>query len=136
MTTVHAFTNDQKTADAPHGDLRRARAASYNIIPTTTGAAVAIGKVIPEMQGRLDGNAMRVPTITGSVVDFTFELKEDVTPEDINKLIKSKASETIGYTEDPIVSTDIIGISQGTYFDSLSTQKLEANGKKLYKILT
>jgi glyceraldehyde 3-phosphate dehydrogenase len=136
MTTVHAFTNDQKTADAPHGDLRRARAASYNIIPTTTGAAVAIGKVIPEVNGKLDGNAMRVPTITGSVVDFTFELNADVTPEQINAAVKAAESETIGYTEDPITSTDIIGISQGTYFDALSTQKLEADGNKLYKILT
>ncbi len=134
MTTVHAFTNDQRTADAPHGDLRRARAASVNIIPTTTGAAVAVGLVIPELKGKLDGNAMRVPVVTGSVVDLTVELNKEVTVEEINKTIKAASNETLGYTEDPIVSSDIIGTTFGSYFDALSTTKLE--GKKLYKIVT
>lgn len=136
MTTIHAYTNDQKTADAPHGDLRRARAAAANIIPTTTGAAVAVGKVIPELAGKLDGNAMRVPTLTGSIVDFTFTVKKDTTVEKINNAIKKAANETIGYTEDPIVSSDIVGTTFGTYFDSKLTQKLEGENGNLFKIVT
>ncbi len=134
MTTVHAYTNDQKTADAPHGDLRRARAAAANIIPTTTGAAVAVGLVIPELKGKLDGNALRVPTLTGSVVDLTVMLEKDTTVEEINKIIKSNSNETLGYTEDPIVSSDIIGTTYGSYFDALSTSKLD--GQNLFKIVT
>ena len=134
MTTVHAFTNDQRTVDAPHPDLRRARAASANIIPTTTGAAAAIGLVIPELKGKLDGNSLRVPTLTGSVVDATLKLKKEVSVEELNKAIKDATNETLGYTEDPIVSSDIIGISFGSYFDALSTSKLD--GQKLYKIIT
>jgi len=143
MTTVHAFTNDQRTADAPHGDLRRARAASYNIIPTTTGAAVAVAKVLPQLEGKLDGMAMRVPVITGSVVDvvFTFD-KKDVTVEKINAAIKkASASSTlkgvIGYTEDPIVSTDVIGTKYATYFDASLTKQLTVeNGDNSFKVIT
>ena len=143
MTTVHAFTNDQKTADAPHPDLRRARAASQNIIPTTTGAAVAVAKALPQLAGKLDGMAMRVPIVTGSVVDvvFTFEDK-GVNVEKINKEIKKASNSaalkaTIGYTEDPIVSSDIIGISEGTYFDASLTKELKvANGDNAFKIVT
>lgn len=134
MTTVHAFTNDQKTADAPHSDLRRARAASQNIIPTTTGAAVAVGKVLPELAGKLDGNAMRVPVITGSVVDLTFTLKKDVSIEEINAAMKKASSGTLGYTKDPVVSSDIIGTTFGSLFDSKLTQKLESKDN-LYKIV-
>ena len=136
MTTVHAYTNDQRIADAPHSDLRRARAGAANIIPTTTGAAAAIGKVIPAMKGKLDGNALRVPTLTGSVVDFTFELDKNVTIEEINAAVKAAKSDTIGYTEDPIVSSDVIGTTYGTLFDALSTQKLDTHGNTLYKIVT
>ncbi len=138
MTTVHAFTNDQRTADAPHSDLRRARAASVNIIPTSTGAAAAIGLVIPELKGKLDGMAMRVPVVTGSVVDLTFELDKDASVEEINAVVKASAqkSQALGYTEDQIVSADIIGIKYGSYFDAKLTKKVEANGKSLYKIIT
>ncbi len=135
MTTVHAYTGDQKMQDAPHKDLRRARAGAMNIVPTTTGAAVAVGKVLPELNGKLDGIAMRVPVITGSVVDLVFQLEKDgVTIEDINAAVKANANETIGYTEDPIVSSDIIGTTHGTYFDSLMTKKLD--GQNMYKIVT
>lgn len=135
MTTIHAFTNDQKTADSPHSDLRRARAASQNIIPTSTGAAAAVGKVIPALAGKFDGYAVRVPVVTGSLVDFTFTTKKETSVEKINKLIEESSSETIGYTSDPIVSSDIIGTTYGTYFDSLLTQKI--SGKtNLYKIVT
>ncbi len=138
MTTVHAFTNDQRTADAPHSDLRRARAASVNIIPTSTGAAAAIGLVIPELNGKLDGMAMRVPVVTGSVVDLTFELAKNASVEEINAAVKKAAatSQALGYTEDPIVSTDIIGSQFGSYFDAQLTKKVEADGKSLYKIIT
>lgn len=136
MTTVHAFTNDQRTADAPHGDLRRARAASYNIIPTTTGAAVAVAKVLPNMAGKLDGMAMRVPVITGSVVDLVFTLDKDATAASINAAFKKAADETLGYTEDPIVSTDVIGISNGTLVDATLTKEMVVDGKKTFKLIT
>ena len=138
MTTVHAFTNDQRTADAPHKDLRRSRAASVNIIPTSTGAAAAIGLVIPELLGKLDGMAMRVPVITGSVIDLTFELDKDATVEEINATVKAEAatSRALGYIEDPIVSSDIIGSTFGSIFDSLLTKRIENDGKVMYKIIT
>lgn len=136
MTTVHAFTNDQKTADSPHKDLRRARAASYNIIPTTTGAAVAVGKVLPELNGKLDGMAMRVPVITGSVVDLVFTLKNEASVEAINKAFKTAANDTIGYTEDPITSTDVIGISYGTLVDATLTKEMNVDGKQTFKVIT
>ncbi len=134
MTTVHAYTNDQRIADAPHADLRRARAGASNIIPTTTGAAIAVGLVIPELKGKLDGNSLRVPTLTGSVVDLTVQLDKEVSVEEINKAIKDASNETLGYTEDPIVSSDIIGTTFGTYFDAKSTSKLD--GQNIYKVLT
>ncbi len=135
MTTVHAFTNDQRTQDSPHKDLRRARAGATNIIPTTTGAAVAVGKVLPNLVGKLDGNAIRVPVLTGSVVDLTFTTKKETTAEEINKAMKKASNETLGYTVDPIVSSDIIGTTYGSYFDSLITQKLEGE-VNLYKVVT
>ncbi|MFZ5519439.1 MAG: type I glyceraldehyde-3-phosphate dehydrogenase [Candidatus Zhuqueibacterota bacterium] len=125
MTTVHAYTNDQNILDLPHKDLRRARAAAVSIIPTTTGAAKAVGKVIPELNGKLDGLAMRVPTSDGSVVDLVAELKKPATVEEINKAMK-KAAEgplkgILEYTEDPIVSVDVVGNSHSSIFDALST---------------
>lgn len=124
MTTIHAFTNDQRTADAPHSDLRRARAAGANIIPTTTGAASALGLVIPEVKGKLDGNSMRVPVLTGSVVDLVVTLKKPASVEKINQAMKKSKNETLGYTEDPIVSSDIINETHGSIFDALSTKQL------------
>ena len=136
MTTIHAFTNDQKMQDSPHRDLRRARAGAANLIPTTTGAAVAVGKVLPVLAGKLDGNAVRVPVVTGSLVDLTFALNKDVTVEEINAAVKASVNETIGYTEDPIVSSDIIGTTFGTYFDASMTTKLTTDGGTLYKLVT
>ncbi|BDV03623.1 MAG: glyceraldehyde-3-phosphate dehydrogenase [Candidatus Hepatoplasma scabrum] len=133
MTTVHAFTNDQRTADAPHSDLRRARAAGVNIIPTTTGAASALGLVIPEVKGKLDGNSMRVPVITGSVVDLSVTLKKSTTVEKINQAMKKAQNETLGYTEDPIVSSDVIDETHGSIFDALSTKQLP--NSNMFKIV-
>ncbi len=129
MTTVHSYTNDQNVLDLPHKDLRRARAAALSIIPTTTGAAKAVGKVIPELEGKLDGFALRVPTPDGSITDLVAILKRDVTVEEVNSAMK-KASEEgmkgiLEYTEDPIVSADIVGNPHSNIFDSLSTM---ANG--------
>lgn len=125
MTTIHAFTNDQSILDFPHKDLRRARTASMSIIPTTTGAAKAVGKVIPELNGKLDGMAMRVPTPDGSIVDLVAELGKDVTVDEVNSAMK-KAAEgelkgILEYTEDPVVSVDIVGNSHSSIFDSQST---------------
>jgi len=124
MTTIHAYTNDQNTQDAPHpkGDLRRARAAAQNIVPNSTGAAKAIGLVLPNLKGKLDGSAQRVPTITGSLTEVTVVLKKKVTVEEINNAMKSAANESFGYTEDEIVSTDVIGISFGSLFDGTQTR--------------
>jgi glyceraldehyde 3-phosphate dehydrogenase len=135
MLTVHAYTNDQSIQDAPHKDLRRARAAAVSIIPTTTGAAKAVGLVLPEMKGKLDGYAMRVPTLTGSATDVTLTLGRDVTKEEINAAMKL-ASETylkgiMEYTEDPIVSADIVGNPHSCIFDAGITS---ANGN-LVKIM-
>jgi glyceraldehyde 3-phosphate dehydrogenase len=125
MTTVHAYTNDQKTADQVHKDLRRARAAGQNIIPTSTGAAKAIGEVIPDLAGKLDGTAMRVPVPDGSVVDLTVILKQKVTKEQINAAMKEAAEGpmkgVLQYTEDPIVSSDVIGNPHSSVFDSQLT---------------
>src|SRR5215213_5240455 len=112
MTTVHAYTNDQNTLDAPHpkGDLRRARAAAANIVPNSTGAAKAIGLVLPELKGKLDGSAQRVPVITGSITELTTVLNKKVTAEEVNATMKAAANESYGYTEDEIVSSDIIGM--------------------------
>ncbi|HOL20626.1 MAG TPA: type I glyceraldehyde-3-phosphate dehydrogenase [Candidatus Hydrogenedens sp.] len=135
MTTVHAYTNDQRVLDMPHKDLRRARAAANAIIPTTTGAARAVGKVLPELKGKLDGFAMRVPVIDGSVVDLVAELEKKATKEDINKAIK-EASETylkgiLAYTEDPIVSCDVIGNPNSSIFDAKSTMVMGDNFVKV-----
>lgn len=138
MTTVHAYTNDQSTLDVAHKKgfmSRRGRAAAANIVPTTTGAASAIGLVIPELKGRLDGTAMRVGVTTGSVIDLTLELKKKVTKEEINYLFKSNQSETIKYTEDPIVSSDVIGIKSGSLVDGLLTNIVEVDNKQLVKIV-
>lgn len=120
MTTIHAYTNDQNTLDAPHkkGDLRRARAAAANIVPNSTGAAKAIGLVIPELAGKLDGNAQRVPVITGSLTELVCTLDKKVTVEEVNAAMKAASNESFGYTEDPIVSSDVIGISFGSLFDA------------------
>jgi glyceraldehyde 3-phosphate dehydrogenase len=122
MLTVHAYTNDQNVQDAPHKDLRRARAAGINMIPTTTGAAKAVGLVLPELEGKLDGYAIRVPVITGSATDITVELNKNVTKEEVNVAMKT-AAETylkgvMEYTEDPIVSSDILGNTHSCIFDS------------------
>jgi glyceraldehyde 3-phosphate dehydrogenase len=129
MTTVHAYTNDQVMLDQPHKDLRRARAGAVSIIPTTTGAAKAVGKVLPSMKGKLDGFSLRVPTPDGSITDFVAILKKEVTKEEINMAMKKAAEGSLKgyleYTEDPLVSSDIIGNSHSCIFDSLSTM---ANG--------
>jgi glyceraldehyde 3-phosphate dehydrogenase len=135
MTTVHAYTGDQKMVDAPHSDLRRARAGAANIIPTSTGAAVAVGKVLPQLVGKLDGNAMRVPTLTGSVVDLTIELDKKVTVKQINDAMKKASNASLGYTEDPIVSSDIIGTTFGSIFDAGCTKVMTVDGKQLVKMV-
>src|SRR5689334_16272290 len=129
MTTIHAYTNDQNTQDSPHpkGDLRRARAAAANIVPNSTGAAKAIGLVIPDLKGKLDGVAQRVPTITGSLTELVTILGKKVTVDEVNAAMKAAANESYGYTEDEIVSTDIIGITYGSYFDATQTRVI-ANG--------
>lgn len=138
MTTVHAYTNDQNILDNSHKkgiNSRRGRAAANNIVPASTGAASALGLVLPDLKGKLDGMALRVPTITGSVVDLVVELKNNTTIEEINKAFKNAANETLGYTEDPIVSSDIIGSHFGSVVDALSTSLLEVDGKQMAKII-
>ncbi len=138
MTTVHAYTNDQSTLDVAHKKgfmSRRGRAAAANIVPASTGAASAIGLVIPELKGRLDGTAMRVPVTTGSVVDLTLELGKNVTEQEINEMFKNNQSETIKYTDDPIVSSDSIGITCGALVDGLLTNVIEVDGKQLVKVV-
>ena len=138
MTTVHAMTNDQETLDIPHKkgiESRRGRAASLNIIPTSTGAASQIGKVIPNLNNRMDGIAFRVPTGDGSVIDVTVELEKNVTKEAINNMFKSSQSKTLKYTDDPIVSSDIIGEECGAIVDGLLTNVVEKNGKQLVKVV-
>ena len=135
MTTVHAYTNDQRIADMIHKDLRRARAAAQNIIPTTTGAAKAVGKVLPALKGKLDGTAMRVPVVNGSVVDLVVVLDKEVTVEAVNAAMKAAAhgpmKGILGYTEDPIVSSDIIGDSHSSIFDAGATMVIDANMAKV-----
>jgi glyceraldehyde 3-phosphate dehydrogenase len=137
MTTVHAYTNDQRTLDLPHKDLRRARAAGANIIPTTTGAARAVGKILPKLAGKLDGCAMRVPVSDGSVVDLVVELKKKATVEQINAAFEAASKKdlkgVLEYTEDPIVSSDVIGNPHSSVFDALSTMVL---GDKLVKVVS
>jgi glyceraldehyde 3-phosphate dehydrogenase len=131
MTTVHAYTNDQVLADVPHQDLRRSRAATENIIPTTTGAAAAVGEVLPNLAGKLDGMAMRVPVPDGSTVDLVVELDRDVTVAEVNAAMKAAAEGPMAgimeYVEDPIVSTDIIGNPHSSIFDAGGTQVLGGN---------
>lgn len=124
MTTVHAYTNDQNTQDAPHpkGDLRRARAAAQNIVPNSTGAAKAIGLVLPSLKGKLDGTAQRVPTLTGSLTELTVVLSKKTTAEEVNAAMKAAANESFGYTEDEIVSSDVIGMTYGSLFDATQTK--------------
>lgn len=136
MTTVHSYTGDQKLVDAPHSDLRRARAGAVNIIPTSTGAAAAVGLVLPHLAGKLDGMAMRVPTITGSVVDLTFETEKKATVEEINKAVKNMESASLEYVTDPIVSTDVIGSTAGSLFDAALTRVIEnKDGKQMFKVI-
>jgi len=139
MTTVHAITNDQSTLDVPHKkgiESRRGRAASLNIIPASTGAASTIGKVIPELDGKLDGGAFRVPVGDGSVVDLTLELKKNTTAEEINKLFEDNQTDFLKFTMDPVVSSDILGARCGSLVDGLSTKVLEVDGKQLVKVVS
>ncbi|MGX7014617.1 type I glyceraldehyde-3-phosphate dehydrogenase [Vagococcus silagei] len=135
MTTIHAYTGDQNTLDAPHakGDFRRARAAAANIVPNTTGAAKAIGLVIPDLNGKLDGAAQRVPVATGSLTELVTVLEKETTVEEINAVMAKAANESYGYTEDPIVSSDIVGISYGSLFDATQTKVMTVGGKQLVK---
>ena len=138
MTTVHAYTNDQATLDIAHKKgikARRGRACAANIVPASTGAASAIGSVLPNLKGRLDGAAMRVPVPTGSVVDLTLELKRSTTKEEINKALEDNANETLKFTMDPIVSSDVIGLGYGSVVDGLSTNVLDVDGRQLVKIV-
>ncbi len=137
MTTVHAYTNDQNTLDAPHpkGDLRRARAAAENIVPNSTGAAKAIGLVLPELKGKLDGGAQRVPTVTGSLTELNVILEKEATIESVNAAMKAAANEIFGYNEDEIVSSDIIGTSFGSLFDATQTKVISAGGKQMVRPL-
>lgn len=138
MTTIHAYTNDQNTLDGPHGkgDLRRARAAASNIVPNTTGAAKAIGLVIPELKGKLDGGAQRVPVITGSLTELVCTLDKKVTVEEINAAMKAAANESFGYTEEQLVSSDIVGMNFGSLFDATQTRVMEVNGEQLVKVVS
>ncbi|MEJ7914341.1 MAG: type I glyceraldehyde-3-phosphate dehydrogenase, partial [Chitinophagaceae bacterium] len=138
MTTIHAYTNDQNTLDAPHpkGDLRRARAAAQNIVPNSTGAAKAIGLVLPELKGKLDGSAQRVPVITGSLTELTTILKKKVTIEEVNAAMKAASNESFGYNEDELVSSDIIGISFGSLFDATQTKVITAGDVQLVKTVS
>jgi glyceraldehyde 3-phosphate dehydrogenase len=125
ITTIHAYTNDQRLADAPHSDLRRSRAAGLNIIPTTTGAARAVGMVLPQLKGRLDGMAMRVPVLDGSIVDLVCKLRKKVSGDEINAAVRKAAEgpmkHMLDYSDAPLVSTDIVGNPYSSIFDSLST---------------
>lgn len=136
MTTIHAYTGDQNTLDAPHpkGDFRRARAAAANIVPNSTGAAKAIGLVLPELQGKLDGAAQRVPVATGSLTELTTVLEKKVTVEEVNAAMKAAANESYGYTEDEIVSSDVIGMTYGSLFDATQTRVMTVGDHQLVKI--
>lgn len=138
MTTVHAYTNDQVILDVAHKKgikARRGRAGAINIIPSSTGAASAIGLVIPSLKGKMDGSSLRVPVPTGSVIDLTLELKRNVTVDELNKLFYDNQNETLKYTTDPIVSSDIIGSHAGALVDGLLTKTLDVDGKQLVKIV-
>ena len=138
MTTIHAYTNDQVTLDVSHKkgiSSRRGRACAQNIVPTSTGAASAIGKVIPSLEGKMQGNAMRVPVSDGSLVDLVLELNKNVTVEEVNNLFKANVNETLNYTDDPIVSSDIISSNCGAMVDGALTDVLEVDGKQLVKVV-
>ena len=135
MTTVHAYTNDQVILDGNHKDLRRARAAAVNIVPTTTGAAAAVGEVLPHLKGKIDGSALRVPVMTGSLVDLTCELNTKVSAEQVNDAFRKAANETLGYTEDPVVSSDIIGMSYGSLIDINLTNLIDLDDRQLVKVI-
>jgi glyceraldehyde 3-phosphate dehydrogenase len=138
MTTIHAYTNDQNTLDAPHpkNDLRRGRAAASNIVPNSTGAAKAIGLVLPELKGKLDGSAQRVPTITGSLTELTCILSKKTSADEINAIMKAAANESYGYTEDEIVSTDVIGTTFGSLFDATQTKVMTVGDTQLVKTVS
>lgn len=138
MTTIHAYTNDQNTLDAPHakGDLRRARAAAANIVPNSTGAAKAIGLVLPELKGKLDGGAQRVPVITGSLTELTTVCEKKVTVEEVNAAMKAASNESFGYNEDEIVSTDVIGMHYGSLFDATQTKIVTVGDVQLVKTVS
>jgi glyceraldehyde 3-phosphate dehydrogenase len=138
MTTVHAYTNDQNTHDSPHpkGDLRRARAAAQNIVPNSTGAAKAIGLVLPSLKGKLDGTAQRVPTLTGSLTELTTVLSKKVTVEEVNAAMQAAANESFGYTEDEIVSSDVIGISYGSLFDATQTKVIHVGDTQMVRTVS
>jgi glyceraldehyde 3-phosphate dehydrogenase len=138
MTTVHAYTNDQNTLDGPHpkGDLRRARAAAANITPNSTGAAKAIGLVLPELKGLLDGGAQRVPTITGSLTELTVILKKKVTLEEVNSAMEAASNESFGYNTDEVVSSDIIGITYGSLFDATQTKVITVGDNQMVKTVS
>jgi glyceraldehyde 3-phosphate dehydrogenase len=138
MTTIHAYTNDQATQDSPHpkGDLRRARAAAVNIVPNSTGAAKAIGLVLPELKGKLDGTAQRVPTITGSLTELTCILSKKTTKEEVNAAMKAASNESYGYTEDEIVSSDVIGMMYGSLFDATQTRVQTVGDQQLVKTVS
>ena len=135
MSTIHAYTNDQNTLDAPHpkGDLRRARAAAANIVPNSTGAAKAIGLVLPELKGKLDGGAQRVPVITGSVTELYSMVEKPASVESVNAAMKAASNESFGYTEDEIVSSDVIGINYGSLFDATQTKVMPVGDKFMVK---
>lgn len=136
MTTIHAYTNDQNTLDAPHKkNLRRARAAAENIIPNSTGAAKAIGLVIPNLKGKLDGVAQRVPVPTGSLTELTCILAKETTVEEINNIMKQAVNESYGYTEDEIVSSDVIGTTVGSLFDATQTKVLKTDKGQMVKVV-
>lgn len=138
MTTIHAYTGDQMVLDGPHrgGDLRRARAAAVNIVPNSTGAAKAIGLVIPELSGKLDGSAQRVPVPTGSSTELVAVVEKEVTADEVNAAMKAASNESFGYTEEPLVSSDIIGITVGSLFDATQTKVTPlGNGKSLVKVV-
>ena len=137
ITTVHAYTNDQNTLDGTHakGDLRRSRAAAANIVPNTTGAAKAIGRVLPNLKGKLDGAAQRVPVVTGSLTELVCVLKKKVTAEEVNSAMKNASDDSFGYTEDQIVSSDVIGITYGSLFDATQTKVLQVGDSQLVKVV-
>ena len=138
MTTIHAYTGDQNTLDAPHagGDFRRARAAAANIVPNTTGAAKAIGLVIPELKGKLDGAAQRVPVAAGSLTELITVLDKKVTVEEVDAAMKAASNESYGYTEDPIVSSDILGMTFGSLYDATQTKVMTVGDKQLVKTVS